>query len=327
MSSNVFIKQFSHGIVFTILLGTVSVFLSKVIPFVGSILIGLLIGMIINNSVKLPNKYSPGISYMSTKTLELSLLFLAVGISFKNINSIGLGSFVFLSMVILLMLLLSVYLSKKFSSFPNGNYLIGFGTAICGSSAIAAVAPVIKAEKEDIGISLAVVNLLGSMLMILMPFIFNILELPDKLSGYLIGGSLHSVGNVAGAGFAVSEETAKVAITIKLARVAMLSPALILYSILIRRNSVKNPMEHFRLPWYVWSFIIITILVSFVQIPTEVVDQSENIGKWLLTFSMVAIGLKLSIKQLYQSGKKAIRFGLMIFLIQMILLLLTVGLI
>lgn len=325
MSTNQFIKLASPGILFTVLLGTISVFVAKFVPYAGSILLGLLLGILINNSTKIPQKYNSGISYMSTKTLELSLLFLAVGINFKSINTIGLNSFLLLCVVILLVLLLSVYLSKKFSATPNGNYLIGFGTAICGSSAIAAVAPAIKAEKENIGISLAVVNLLGSLMMILLPLIFNVLELPDKLSGYLVGGSLHSVGNVAGAGFAVNEETAKVAITIKLARVAMLSPALILYSILIRKNSVKNPWEHFKLPWYVWSFILITILVSFVEFPANLIDQSENIGKWLLTFSMVAIGLKLSIKELYQSGKKALRFGLMIFLIQMILLLLTVG--
>ena len=136
----------------------------------------------------------------------------------------------------------------------------------------------------------------------------------------LLGGSLHSVGNVAGAGYAMSSEIGEQALTIKLARVALLSPGLIFFSYLTQKNTGKNWKHYFQLPWYLWGFLFITVVVSLVDIPTDFITATSEIGKVILTIAMTAIGLKVSFRSLIQSGKKGLVFGLLMFGIQIVLL-------
>ncbi len=314
------IKDHLKGIILSTVLASLALFLSSIFKSINPMLFGLLIGIILGNFVKIPNEYNTGIQYTSGKMLEMSLLFLAIGINFTHINKIGASSFIFLSLAVLMILVISLVFTKKFNHGNYDGYLVGFGSAICGSSAIAAVAPTIKAEKSDVAISLAVVNLLGTVGMIVLPEILHYLNVSELRSGFILGGGLHSVANVSGAGFAMGEETARYAITIKLARVALLSPALILYSYFIKKDSVKNWKEHFKLPWYVWSFIIISTFASFVAIDPNIIKQSENIGKIILTIAMVAIGLKISIKTLFNTGKKSILFGTGLFILFVLIL-------
>jgi uncharacterized membrane protein YadS len=133
------------------------------------------------------------------------------------------------------------------------------------------------------------------------------------------------VGNVAGAAFAVSDAVGEQAITIKLARVAMLSPGLIFFNFLTRdANSSKNWKSYFQLPWYLWGFIIITILVSIIQVPDVFLKFSSEAGKVLLTIAMTAIGLKVSFSSLIQSGKKGLFYGLIIFMVQILFILIGI---
>jgi uncharacterized membrane protein YadS len=138
--------------------------------------------------------------------------------------------------------------------------------------------------------------------------------------GLFIGGTLHSVGNVAGAGYSINNDVGEAAITIKLARVALLSPALIFFNFLVNKNKDTHLKTIFTLPWYLWSFIAITIAATFIDFPSNFLDGMETGGKIILTIAMAAIGLKVSFKNLYYSGQKGFAFGLLIFAIQLILM-------
>jgi uncharacterized membrane protein YadS len=127
------------------------------------------------------------------------------------------------------------------------------------------------------------------------------------------------VGNVAGAGFAMGKEIGDTAITVKLVRVAMLTPGLIFMNFLINRKTAVSWKDHFKLPWYLIAFIAITFITTFLPIPESIINASEFIGKAILTIAMAAIGLKVSFVKLIQSGKKGITFGLLIFALQIIL--------
>lgn len=312
--------SYIKGIILSVAIGIIALFLSSLAPIISSMLIGLLLGIAIGNLIRLPEAYNKGIQYTSGKMLEFSLLFLAIGINFTHIAQIGASSFLWLSLSIIIVLAVSLIYTKRFAQNNSGTFLVGFGTAICGSSAIAAISPSITNEKKDVAISLAVVNIIGTIGMLVLPALLTYCDFSFLRSGFIIGGSLHSVANVAGAGFAVDDETARIAITIKLARVAMLSPAMILYSYFIRKDSVNNWKDHFKLPWYVWAFVGISIIASFIQIPADYIKQSETIGKIILTIAMAAIGLKVSFKTLVQSGKQAMLFGITLFIFFLLLL-------
>jgi len=310
-------QQEYRGVILAAAIGLVAYFASAWLPFsLNSILAALLLGILIGNTISLPENFQSGISFTGGKLLELSILFLAFSINYNHIADLGAASFAIIAIMVIAMLLITYFLAIKVNCPGTTGWLVGFGTTICGSSAIAALAPGITKNKDDVGIAMAVVNLFGSLGMIVMPFVMMKLNLNETQMGLLLGGSLHSVGNVAGSGYAISNAVGEAAITIKLARVAMLSPALIFFNFLVNRNNVKNWKEHFSLPWYLWSFIGITVISSVVQMPADFLDVMEVAGKIVLTIAMAAIGLKVSFKKLYQSGQKGLGFGLIVFAVQ-----------
>lgn len=317
----VLLKKEFNGFMLAALLGLLAYYTAPWLPSLfNSILVALIFGMIIGNSVKLPDSFQSGITFTSGKLLELSILFLAFSINYSHIAALGINSFIIVLVTIIVILLITFYLAKKINCPGATGWLVGFGTAICGSSAIAALAPSVAKNKDDVGIAMAVVNLFGTIGMVLLPFVHIKFKLSAAETGLLVGGSLHSVGNVAGAGYGINNEIGEAAITIKLARVAMLSPALIFFNYLVNRHEAKNWKERFSLPWYLWGFIVITIVASLINIPETVTHAMDFAGKIALTIAMAAIGLKVSFKNLYLSGRRGLGFGLIIFTTQLILL-------
>ncbi len=315
------------GIVFSVLLGLAAVFLEKFTPpAFNGILIALLLGILLGNTVKLPENLASGIQYTSSKMLELSILFLAVGINYADVAALGVQPFLGVAAVVFTVLFLSFFLAKRFNCPGNTGILVGFGTAICGSSAIAALAPSLqKQNKEDVAIAMAVINLLGTLGMLVLPWALLQVDWPSQdvaasAMGYLVGGSLHSVGNVAGAGFAIGKSAGDIAITVKLARVALLTPGLIFMTYFTQRHSQGSWKRYFQLPWYLIGFILVTLLVSVIDIPKPALKEVEYIGKVILTIAMAAIGLKVSVKKLLQAGSRGLRFGVVMFLLQIALL-------
>lgn len=308
------------GLVLSILLGVLSLFLSKFTPSsVNSIIIALMLGIAIGNLLQLPTTFDPGISFTSGRLLEASILFLAFAINYKNIAALGSSLFVGVLIAIFLVIALVVLLANKFNYKGSSGYLIGFGTAICGSSAIAALAPSITKDKEDVAVSMAVVNFYGTLGMIFLPFLLIYLKMDVKDMGLMLGGTLHSVGNVAGAGFTVGPEAGEAALTIKLARVALLTPGLIFINFLINRKTANSWKDHFKLPWYLIGFIIITILGTITSFPKTFLENMELVGKVVLTIAMAAIGLKVSFAKLLSSGRKGLIFGAVLFSLQLLL--------
>lgn len=309
------------GIVLSILIGSLSYGFVLLVPdLISSIILALVLGMLIGNFFRIPEDLNPGISYTSGKLLELAILFLAFSINYTHISEIGATSFSIIAIMVFLVIVATYFLAKKMHCPGSTGWLVGFGTAICGSSAIAALAPSVAKNKEDVGIAMAVVNLLGSLGMVTFPFILTGLGISETQMGLFIGGSLHSVGNVAGSAYALSDGVGEAAITIKLARVAMLSPGLIFFNYLINRGQNKSWKQHFRLPWYLWSFIGITLLGTFIQFPDWFLELMHTGGKIILTVAMAAIGLKISFQTLFKSGRKGFIFGLVIFGIQLLIL-------
>jgi uncharacterized integral membrane protein (TIGR00698 family) len=313
------IKTNYKGIALSIIIGLSAHVFSENFSIINGVMLGLLLGIFIGNVSPLPNSFNAGISYTGSKLLEISIVFLAFNINVYQVSELGITNFVFVIALLILIMLISMYLAIKMECPDSTGYLIGFGTAICGSAAIAAIAPSISKKKEDIGIALAVVNLMGSVGMISLPFILNYIDVSAVDKGILIGATLHSVGNVAGAGYGLEKLVGETAITIKLARVAMLSPAVIFYSYLINKSESKNWKDYLKLPNYLWAFIIVTIFTTAVEIPKDILSIFNDFGKITLTIAMVAIGLKVSFKQLYYSGRRALGFGAVLFLIMIAL--------
>lgn len=317
-----FLKDNFKGLLFAAFIGLLSHYGADFIPQINGVMLAILLGVLLRNSINIPKSFNKGVSFASSKVLEFAILFLAFSISFKHIASLGWQNFLLVLLMIVIVLPLILLMANKMKCPDSTGWLIGFGTAICGSSAIAAVAPGVAKSKQDVGIAIAVINLIGAAGMIVLPFVLKWFPISDINAGVIIGASLHSVGNVAGAGYGLEKVVGDTAITVKLARVALLSPAVIYFTYLVNRNKPNvSGKSSFQLPYYLWGFILISLFTSFVEIPASILTPLKEIGKILLTIAMAAIGLKISFKQLYQSGKIAIGYGIIIFGVQIVVIL------
>lgn len=287
------------------------------LPGMNEVLLGLLLGVLAGNLITLPPPYQPGVDAIGREGLNLSIIFLGFGISYQHIGSLGWGTLALLVVTVGVMLVLTHVLARVFRCRTSTGWLVGFGTAICGSSAIAALAGSVTREKEEAGIAIAVINLLGLAGMLLMPLLLPYLPLEETVVATLLGGTLHAVGHVAGAGYGINDSIGDLAITVKLGRVALLAPALIAFNLMVNRHA--SVRQHLQLPYYIWGFLLAVTAVSFFPLPDAWLDGLKWTGKVMLTLAMVAIGMKIGIRHLLATGRIAMGFGVVIFAIQILL--------
>jgi len=206
-------------------------------------------------------------------------------------------------------------------------WIMGAGQAICGNSAIAAAAPVVGASSAEIGVSVATVNLLGTLGIVIFPIISGQLNLSAEASALLFGSVLQSVGHVAGAGQALGPEVLSLALLVKMVRILWLGPAILLMGWLMTHTNTRglapDPSTHGLssgilsvVPWYVWGFLIASLTVSTGLMPPVVVGLMKNAGKYLLLLAMTGIGLGINIRQLLMVGPAAGLGGTLIFVLQ-----------
>ncbi len=312
------IKTLLPGLFAVSAVGLTAYYAAPFIPYVNGVMLGLLLGIVIGNTFVVPTVLKAGVGFSGSTVLESAIVLMAFGISFSHFSQLGWSNLILVIAMILALLVFVVFVAKKMRCPDSTGHLVGFGTAICGSSAIAAVAPGISKNTGDVAIALAVVNLMGSLGMIAFPFVLAPLGLENIDAGVLIGATLHSVGNVAGAGYGMEKEVGDVAISIKMARVAMLTPAVIFFTFLVNQKSGKSWKENAKLPVYLWLFVAVTLLVSFVNLPGNFLNTMDVLAKVLLTIAMVAIGTKVSFVNLYRSGQKALTYGLIVFGFQVV---------
>jgi uncharacterized integral membrane protein (TIGR00698 family) len=285
-----------------------------------SIMLALLLGIILGTLIKFRQEVKKPVGTIGSKALEYSILFLAFGINYRFLVNIGWIPILGIISSITAVLLVTKILVKRFNCPASAGWLIGIGTAICGSSAIAAAAPFVSKNKEDIGISLAVINLWGALGMILLPVILHLPFFDSINQGLMIGGGLHSVGNVMGAAYGISDALGNEALAIKMARVALLTPALLVIVAMNRREYQESNRVKVKIPWYIYGFLFITAFVSIFKIPSELIEWNEWFGKISLTVAMAAIGMNVNLKELLISGRKGLVFGLLIFIAQLAVL-------
>ena len=145
-----FLKNNSKGLLLAGVLGFIAHFSAPYITGLNGVILAFLLAVVIGNLITIPSYFKSGISYSSSTLLEYAIIFLAFSISFQSIVALGVYKFLFIVIIIAIVLLVTIFLAKKFKSKDSTAWLVGFGTAICGSSAIAAVTPIISKNKLPI---------------------------------------------------------------------------------------------------------------------------------------------------------------------------------
>ena len=323
------IKNTAPGLLLTFLIALSSIYFSSFI-LIGSVAIAILIGLLVNNIFL--NKievFKSGISFSEKQLLSYAIILLGASLDFNSMSFLTIDKI----LIILVMIFISIffcYLIGKLIELPkNLSLLLGIGNGVCGSSAIAGASKVIGTDENEVGISITIVNILGALSIFILPYILNnfFSYLTDQQSGFIIGSTVQAVGQVTAAGFIINHNVGEYAILIKMIRIIMLGPLLLLLNFLPFKKSLNKTNQFFSIPFFVIGFLIMAMLASFNLIPDNILLLLTKISKFLFIVAMAGIGLKISFKSILGFGLKPFIVALVSFTIQIIFALIIVNLI
>lgn len=210
--------------------------------------------------------------------------------------------------------LTAFFIGKLLKVDKNTNILIGVGTAICGGSAIAATAPVIHADDEDVARSISTIFLFNVIAAFLFPFLGHLLHMTDYIFGLWAGTAVNDTSSVVAAGYTFSNTAGNLAVIVKLTRTLMIVPVTLVLAFYISIRKTQNSESSYKLskifPWFVLGFMAASIISTFLPIPAEAGSLLVQIGKFVIVMAMAAIGLNTNIVKLIKNGWKPILLGL-----------------
>ena len=253
----------------------------------------------------------PGIDFTARTVLRFGVALLGARISVELIVGLGPQLIFVVIAAVILTLLFGLAAARLLGRGWRFGLLTGGSVAICGASAamaISAVLPKNEHSERNLIFTVLSVTVLSTVAMILYPILARTFEFSDEVAGVFLGGTIHDVAQVVGAGFSVSNETGEVATLVKLIRVAMLAPVVLVISILVRRhaNGADAGKRPPLLPVFVVGFLFFATLNSFGLIPSQISDAMSDLSRWALLISIAAVGMKTSLKRILDVGGQAI---------------------
>ena len=284
----------------------ITVALLCVTPFI-SAPIALVLGFLMIQFVG--NPYEETTKKLIHKLLQISVVGLAFGMNVNSALKAGREGFVFTLVSIISVLVIGFLLTKILKIEKITGYLISSGTAICGGSAIAAIAPIVKAKPNQISVALAVIFTLNSIALLLFPVIGNMLHLSQHDFGLWSAIAIHDTSSVVGAASKYGAEALEVATTVKLARALWIIPLSILSVTLF-----KNKESKIKIPWFIGFFILAMIVNTYVSFVQPISPFIVSISKAGLTLTLFLIGAGLSLNVIKNVGTEPLLLAVLLWL-------------
>jgi uncharacterized integral membrane protein (TIGR00698 family) len=282
-----------------------------------ALLAGLIYGLTFVHPYQLDTKK------LSMFLLQASVVGLGFGMNLHEVVRAGRSGFVYTAISISGVLLLGLFIGSFFKVHRIASLLISTGTAICGGSAIAAVAPVVNAGDEEMAVSLGTVFVLNSVALFLFPAIGYALHLTQVQFGLWSALAIHDTSSVVGATAKYGSEALIVGTTIKLARALWIVPVALAFALL------KKEKAKIKLPWFILFFCLAAVASTYIPILAPLYSKLYALGKAGLTVTLFLIGSGISRPTLKQVGVRPLLQGIVLWTIVGItsLLLIRVGLI
>lgn len=325
-------KEMLLGILVTFLLAIFSVYLSTYVPRLGSESIAMLIGILLGNTVFFNEIFSPGIKWSEKYPIEIGIALMGLTVTLKTIENLGIKGILFVILQMTLTIIFVLFMGKKiFRVSKESALLMSAGNAVCGSSAIASVAPVIKANDNQRRTAVATVSLTGVMLLLILPTITPRLFNNNLLSGALVGGVVQSVGQVVGTASLINSSVVTYATLFKMLRIILLTVVVIIFAKMMKTDQttpVNNKIiGKINIPWFIIVFIIFLIINSIFALPKSMNNYAKEIASFFGVINLAGIGLNLKFKTIKDSGVKFLSYGFITGIIQVILAILLIKII
>ena len=281
-------------------------------PIVEGLVLAILFGMLVRTLWTPPATVDAGVSFTAKEILEVAVLLLGASVDLPLLLRAGPSLAVGIVLLVVLGIVFSYGIGRGLGLPHKLAVLVACGNSICGNSAIAAVAPVIRAEKEHVASSIAFTAILGVVVVIGLPFLIHPLGLSFYQYGVLTGLTVYAVPQVLAAAFPVSVLSGQVGTLVKLVRVLMLGPVVLFFA-LKHRNDADAPRGHtarFQItrfvPWFIIGFLVLAGMRSSGAIPPGLATPMKSLSTWLTVAAMAALGLGVDLKAIRTVGKPVI---------------------
>ncbi|MBW9155365.1 putative sulfate exporter family transporter [Clostridium sp. FP2] len=313
-------KQNIQGILFAFVIALISTWLGSILPIVGGPVFGIVLGIIINNVIGKPKNTLKGIGFTSKKILQWAIIVLGAGLSFTKVLQTGMDS-LSVTFFTLSAAFISAYVFGKLLGIPSKlKSLIGVGTAICGGSAIAAIAPIIEADEMEIAYSISTIFLFNIIAVLIFPPLGHLLHFSDKAFGLWAGTAINDTSSVVAAGYAYSNAAGSYATIVKLTRATLIIPISIIFSIVVafkkKKEAKIDNTVNFSIskifPWFILWFLVASLLNTLGLFKGNSISYINTLGKFMIVMALSAIGLSSDFKKMMKNGVKPIFLGLIV---------------
>ena len=279
-------------------------------PYVEALVIAILLGMAIRTAWQPSQRWLSGIAFSAKQLLEVAVMLLGASVSYAAIAASGFLLVGAIVGTVVIMLAVSYGLSRMLSLPVKLSILIACGNSICGNSAIAAVAPVIGADGDDVASSISFTAILGVLMVLGLPLLIPLLGLSATQYGILAGLTVYAVPQVLAATVPAGIVSTQIGTLVKLVRVLMLGPIVVGLSLVAARRRKRHadhtkavPISPFKLvPWFIIGFLVLAALRSFQLVPDLAITPITKTASILTVLSMAALGLGVDVRVLSTLG-------------------------
>lgn len=311
-------RPFLMGIVLTAAIGGVAMLLSPLpgLAALGSLTIAMLLGIIWRAFIGLPKGYTGGVQFSARRLLRYGIILTGVRLNFGLIASSGLQVLILDTVLIALGISLIPLIGRKLGLKPGLALMVATGQSICGASAVGAVLPLTRdGDQDDVSLAVALCGVLGTLGVLFFVICNQFFGLQDRFYALLSGSTLHEIAQVVAAGPVAGAASADLAMVVKLTRVMLLAPVVIILALIISFRAQRQAetdqkgafdWKKLPLPWFILGFLAVGVINSLGWLPKDVANGVLQISIFLMVTAMAAMGLMVDLAVIRRTGLKAL---------------------
>lgn len=306
----------SHGILLMALFACAAFFIGQAQFLrdlsISPLIIGIVIGMAYANSLRshLPETWTPGIQYCSKRILRLGIILYGFRLTFQDVAAVGPAAIIVDLIVVTVTILGGVWIGRCLKMDRDIALLTSIGSGICGAAAVLGAEATLSTKPYKTAVAVATVVIFGTIAMFLYPLAYRsgMLGLSETQMGIFAGSTLHEVAHAVGAGNAMGEQIADIAIIVKMIRVMLLVPVLLILGWWVaakaRKNNSGKTRSKVAVPWFAFGFLAVIAFNSLNLLPAAFVAWINDFDTFLLTMAMAALGAETSFDKFKKAGAK-----------------------
>lgn len=293
------------GLVLATAAAALALVIARLIPGMSPLLVAILLGAVAVNAGWIPYAAWPGLAVASKRLLRLGVALLGTQLVLTDILDLGAGMLIVIVAIVAIGIGATLVMGKWLGIGFTQRLLIACGFSICGAAAVAAVVGVVDADERETATAVGLVVIFGTVMIPVVPALTAVLGLTEEQGGLWAGGSIHEVAQVVAAGGAMGSAALAAAVVVKLGRVLMLGPVLVVIgwqrrrSAEVRATGAKRPPL---VPLFVIGFVALAAVRTTGVLPESVVDGAKFGETALLTIAMFALGCGVRIASLRKVG-------------------------